>query len=83
MSLGARLAERTARSSAVTVSASGGRIISSSSARVTRTSVWIVGSSTGTEISVSSDRASLAWVHSMRRRDTAASACGSSGSSSS
>ena len=77
----ARPADRSARSSAVTVSASVGRIISSSSARVTRTCVCTDGSSTGTRISLSSDSPSLACVHSMRSRDTAARAWGSSGSS--
>ena len=74
-------AERMARRRATMVSEMAGRIIASNSARVRRTSVCSPGSSTGIDTSVSLDSASLASMHSCRRRATAACAAGSSGSS--
>ena len=50
-----------------------GRIISSSSARVSRTRCRMSPSATGMVASVSADRASLASVHSRRSRATSAS----------
>ncbi len=81
MSSSATLAERMARRSAVIVSLTAGRTMLSNSLRVRRTSVCRLGSSTGIDTSVSLESASLASMHSWRRRAMAASAEASSGSS--
>ena len=57
-----------------------GRIMSSNSSRVTRTSVWSPGRLTAIVASVSDERASFARRHSSRSRAMAASVAGSSGS---
>ncbi len=70
----------TARPSAPIVSVIRGRIISSNSSRVRRTSVWSPGRTTSIVVSVSDDRASFARRHSSRSRAMAASVAGSVGS---
>ena len=78
---GSTWADRSARPIAATVSVSAGRIISSNSARVTRTVVFSPGSATGTRVSTSVDRASLASTQSRRSRARPTVTAGSSGSS--
>ena len=74
-------ADASARRMASTVSSSAGRIRFSNSPRVSRISVRWLGRATGMAVSVSHDRFSFASTHSRRRRDTAATVDGSSGSS--
>ena len=80
MSALSRPAVRTARSSACTVSARRKRIIDSSSRRVTTTSRLPRGVATGTTVSVSADRRSLARRQSARSRESIARLTGSSAS---
>ena len=81
-SSGVHPADRMARFNASTEPYRAGRTMASSSDRVRRTSVTRFGSSTGIDVSVSDDSASLAWTHSSRSRATAATAAGSSSLSS-
>ena len=65
---GSTSALRSVRRSASIVSEIGTRIIDSNSTRVSRTSVWRPGSTTGIDASVSLESASFASTHSSRRR---------------
>ncbi len=76
-------AESIARDSESTVSSRAGRIMSSNSLRTSRTWALTPGSSTGMDTSVSEDSASLASMHSRRRRAKPPSTFGSSMSSAS
>ena len=69
-----------ARCSVAAVSSTAGRIISSNSARASRTVVSIPGSATGIRTSVSAESASLADAHSRRNRASAGRTAGSAGS---
>ena len=73
-------ADSSARCSVSMVRSRSGRIISSNSARVSRTRCRTPPSATGMVVSVSTDRASFASVHSRRSRATSGTMFGSFGS---
>ncbi len=83
ISAGSTPAEATARRRLAMLSSSEGRIIPSSSDRVSRTSVFSPGSTTGIDTWVSEDSASLASMHSLRSRVIDRRVTGSSSSSAS
>ncbi len=80
--VGSTCAERSVRTRVPIVDSTGARIMSSNSARVSRTSKWRLGRNTGIVVSVSTESASLASTQSWRSRASAMPVCGSLMSSS-